>query len=78
MGFSLINIDMGDETVPKSITAAHAFWDDVYTRSPFLGPFSLVIGIMLNKVSKIPSYTLLASTIITKLIALKLRIRHAH
>lgn len=28
---------MGDETVPKSITAAHAFWDDVYTRSPFLG-----------------------------------------
>ncbi|EEW2184644.1 hypothetical protein CRG95_05905 [Escherichia sp. E4208] len=37
MGFSLINIDMGDETVPKSIIAAHSFWSDIYTKSPFLG-----------------------------------------
>jgi len=37
LGFSLINIDMGDETVPKSIIAAHSFWSDIYTKSPFLG-----------------------------------------
>lgn len=28
---------MGDETVPKSIIAAHSFWSDIYTKSPFLG-----------------------------------------
>lgn len=37
MGLSLIKVDFGDDTVPKSISAFHALWNDVYEKSPILG-----------------------------------------
>ncbi|HIC8927103.1 TPA: hypothetical protein ACW7ZA_001067 [Enterobacter asburiae] len=37
MGFSLLNVDMGDDTIPKSIEAVHSFWNDIYSKQPFLG-----------------------------------------
>lgn len=39
---------------------------------------SLVIGTMLNKVSKVPSYTMLISSVLAKIISIKAKIRHAH
>ncbi len=42
MGFSLFTLDMGDDMVPKSIEAAHKFWDDIYTKSPVLGAILVI------------------------------------
>ncbi|WP_313048740.1 hypothetical protein [Atlantibacter subterraneus] len=38
----------------------------------------MVIGVVMNKASKIPSYTMLASTLVAKLVRLRYKFRHAH
>ncbi|MEZ2602870.1 hypothetical protein [Kluyvera intermedia] len=43
MGFSLINVDMGDGTIPKSIEAVHSFWSDIDTRQPILGAIMILM-----------------------------------
>lgn len=42
MGFSLINVDMGDGTIPKSIEAVHSFWSDIYAKQPILGAIMIL------------------------------------
>ncbi|TGB86522.1 hypothetical protein CRG95_05910 [Escherichia sp. E4208] len=44
----------------------------------FILAIFLVIGSVLNKASKIPNYTMLLSGVITKIVALKLKEKHAH